>query len=97
MVKVSAVYQYNRQDNSNIYCSSRVRVDVRRTTGTLISNFSGANGDREKEKKTLCSADHKQDGQPYPVDPYSAISDDYINYQRFQHFISNSEPRSKQL
>ena len=28
-----------------------------------------------------CSADHEQDGQPYPVDPYSAISDDhtYIN------------------
>ena len=24
-----------------------------------------------------CSADHKQDWQPYPVDPYSAISDDH--------------------
>ena len=23
-----------------------------------------------------CSADHEQDWQPYPVDPYSAISDD---------------------
>ena len=23
-----------------------------------------------------CSADHKQDWQPYPVDPYSAICDD---------------------
>ena len=30
-----------------------------------------------------CSADHEQDWQPYPVDPYSAICDDhtytYIN------------------
>ena len=23
-----------------------------------------------------CSADHEQDSQPYPVDPYSAICDD---------------------
>ena len=29
-----------------------------------------------------CSADHEQDWQPYPVDPYSAMSDDhtYISY-----------------
>ena len=27
-----------------------------------------------------CSADHEQqDWQPYPVDPYSAISDDHTN------------------
>ena len=25
----------------------------------------------------LCSADHEQDWQPYPVDPYSAICDDH--------------------
>ena len=25
-----------------------------------------------------CSADHEQDWQPYPVDPYSAIYDDHI-------------------
>ena len=24
-----------------------------------------------------CSADHEQDWQPYPVDPYSAIFDDH--------------------
>ena len=30
-----------------------------------------------------CSADHEQDWQPYPVDPYSAICDDhtYIHTQ----------------
>ena len=27
---------------------------------------------------SLCPADHEQDWQPYPVDPYSAICDDYI-------------------
>ena len=26
-----------------------------------------------------CSADHEQDWQPYPVDPYSAICDDHIH------------------
>ena len=35
-----------------------------------------------------CSADHEQDWQPYPVDPYSAICDDhddhtYIHIQKF--------------
>ena len=25
-----------------------------------------------------CSVDHEQDWQPYPVDPYSALSDDHI-------------------
>ena len=28
-------------------------------------------------KATHCSADHEQDWQPYPVDPYSAICDDH--------------------
>ena len=28
-----------------------------------------------------CSADHEQDWQPYPVDPYSAICDDH----RYKH------------
>ena len=26
-----------------------------------------------------CSADHEQDWQPYPVDPYSAICDDHTS------------------
>ena len=26
-----------------------------------------------------CSADHEQDWQPYPVDPYSAICDDHTH------------------
>ena len=32
----------------------------------------------------LCSADHEQDWQPYPVDPYFAICDDhtYIVYDK---------------
>ena len=30
-----------------------------------------------------CSADHEQDWQPYPVDPYSAICDDYTYIQTY--------------
>ena len=29
-----------------------------------------------------CSADHEQDWQPYPLDPYSAICDDHTYIQR---------------
>ena len=38
------------------------------------TKFSGTQGDRGI---FLCSADHEQDWQPYPVDPYSAICDDH--------------------
>ena len=36
----------------------------------------------------LCSADHEQDWQPYPVDRYSAICDDhtYIHTTYVQNF-----------
>ena len=27
----------------------------------------------QRNNHFLCSADHKQDWQPYPVDPYSAV------------------------
>ena len=30
-----------------------------------------------------CSADHDQDWQPYPVDPYSAICDDHTYIHRY--------------
>ena len=30
-----------------------------------------------------CSADHEQDWQPYPVDPYSAIGDDYTYIHKY--------------
>ena len=33
------------------------------------------------EKRFLCSADHEQDWQPYPVNSYSAICDDHT-YKR---------------
>ena len=37
---------------------------------------------REREQGNVhfpCSADHEQDWQLYPVDPYSAICDDHTN------------------
>ena len=32
-----------------------------------------------------CSADHEQDWQPYPVDPYSAMCDDHIYRHTYIH------------
>ena len=32
-----------------------------------------------------CSADHEQDWQPYPVDPFSAISDDHTYIHTYIH------------
>ena len=32
-----------------------------------------------------CSADHVQDWQPYPVDPYSAICDDHTYMHTYIH------------
>ena len=36
------------------------------------TKFSGANAYRESIHFLPCSADHVQDWQPYPVDPYSS-------------------------
>ena len=33
-----------------------------------------------------CSADHEQDWQPYPVDPYSAICDDHTYIHTYIHY-----------
>ena len=44
-----------------------------------------------------CSADHEQDWQPYPVDPYSAICDDHtyiLPRVRRHNAISSSPPGS---
>ena len=35
-----------------------------------------------------CSADHEQDWQPYPVDPYSAICDDHTYIYIYIHIQS---------
>ena len=32
-----------------------------------------------------CSADHEQDWQPYPVDPYSAVCDDHTYIHTYMH------------
>ena len=43
-----------------------------------------------------CSADHEQDWQPYPVDPYSAICDDhtYIHtYPKFDSTVNEGKER----
>ena len=37
-----------------------------------------------------CSADHEQDWQPYPVDPYSAICDDHTYIALHTYFQVNN-------
>ena len=37
-----------------------------------------------------CSADHEQDWQPYPVDPYSAICDDYTYIHTYIHTLPSA-------
>ena len=39
-----------------------------------------------------CSADHEQDWQPYPVDPYSAICDDHTYIHTHTHSLSLVTP-----
>ena len=34
-----------------------------------------------------CSADHEQDWQPYPVDPYSAICDDHTYIHTYLNIV----------
>ena len=43
-----------------------------------------------------CSADHEQDWQPYPIDPYSAICDDhtYIHTHTFCTILYSYGTRS---
>ena len=39
-----------------------------------------------------CSADHEQDWQPYPVDPYSAICDDHTYIAEYGSTIRTRPP-----
>ena len=39
-----------------------------------------------------CSADHEQDWQPYPVDPYSAICDDHTYIHTYYYYLVEGRP-----
>ena len=40
-----------------------------------------------------CSADHEQDRQPYPVDPYSAIRDEHTCIRTYPSYTAAVSPR----
>ena len=83
----------------NISLSSRVSLLILHTRFSLSMEMSKLTRDGTAEPVSRdqilrhargqgninfpCSADHEQDWQPYPVDPYSAICDDhtYIHTQ----------------
>ena len=44
-----------------------------------------------------CSADHEQDWQPYPVDPYSAICDDHTYILRTAESSLSGQSRVYQV
>ena len=44
-----------------------------------------------------CSADHEQDWQPHPVDPYSAICDDHTYIHNMYDDISSTVIMLRQL
>ena len=39
-----------------------------------------------------CSADHEQDWQPYPIDPYSAICDDHTYIHTYIRVVLDGAP-----
>ena len=43
-----------------------------------------------------CSADHEQDWQPYPVDPYSAICDDHTYIHTYTYINRQARPYTQQ-
>ena len=44
-----------------------------------------------------CSADHEQDWQPYPVDPYSAICDDHTYIHTYVRAMRGNDNKCKGL
>ena len=42
-----------------------------------------------------CSADHEQDWQPHPVDPYSAICDDHTYIHTYISYKLLAKPHTK--
>ena len=68
----------SRRTAGNPSIHSRLRLSLPESAGWATPSplyFRRARG--QGNIRFLCSADHEQDWQPYPVDPYSAICDDH--------------------
>ena len=62
--QIQPEYGDEQADAGRDGCTRLARPNSQARTGTGEYHFP-------------CSADHEQDWQPYPVDPYSAICDDH--------------------
>ena len=67
------------------------QADAGRLNPSRETKFSGTH--RDRRNYFPCSADHEQDWQPYPVDPYSAICDDHTYIDTYvQHLVNDGLP-----
>ena len=68
-------------DSAQVLRMSRLARD---RTDDFVSQDQILGGERGQGNIIFsCSADHEQDWQPYPVDPYSAICDDHTYHNYF--------------
>ena len=67
------------------------QADAGRDGGTRLARPNSQARTGTGEYYFPCSADHEQDWQPYPVDPYSAICDDHT-YTYIQHYRRENPP-----
>ena len=63
------------------------QADAGRDGGTRLARPNSQARTGTGEYYFPCSADHEQDWQPYPVDPYSAICDDHTYIHTYIPFI----------
>ena len=74
--------------------STEMRRLTRDGTAETVSRDQTLRHKRGQGKHIFpCSADHEQDWQPYPVDPYSAICDDHTYIYTFNIVIMRDDLR----
>ena len=78
--------------NSHYFCTAVIRLSMEMSRLTRDGTAEPVSRDQilrhargQGNVHFPCSADHEQDWQPYPVDPYSAICDDHTYIHTYIH------------